>query len=132
MNEYIPSRIYAVGAEPNVRLSRTKCEIVSQSETKSQTLNPLSHPGAPRFGVSNPSPSSLGTVGLLAGICRKPGTQEGRPLALLGGLSSPPWGPESGVTPPSPTTSTWDFSKQHSAPSGGSSRLHQTAPPAPC
>ena len=35
--------------EPDVGLDLTNCEIMTRAETESQTLNPLSHPGAPKI-----------------------------------------------------------------------------------
>ena len=45
--ERIPSRLYAIRAEPDTGLELTNCKIMTSAETKSQTLNQLSHPGAP-------------------------------------------------------------------------------------
>ena len=42
------SRLRAVSTEPDVGLEPTDCEITTWAETKSQTLHPLSPPGAPR------------------------------------------------------------------------------------
>ena len=46
--ERIPSRLHTVSAEPNMRLNPTNCEIMTLAKIKSQMLNLLSHPGAPR------------------------------------------------------------------------------------
>ena len=43
----IPSRVCAVSAEPDVGLELMNHEIMTSVEIKSQTLNQLSHPGAP-------------------------------------------------------------------------------------
>ena len=45
--EKIASRLCTVGTEPEVELKLTDCKIETQAETKSQTLNRLSHPGTP-------------------------------------------------------------------------------------
>ena len=42
-----PSRLHAVGTEPKAGLELTNCDIMTWAETKSQTLNQLSHPGGP-------------------------------------------------------------------------------------
>ena len=44
----IPSRFCAVSTEPDVGLEPTNHEITTWIETKSWTLNQLSHPGTPR------------------------------------------------------------------------------------
>ena len=44
----IASRLPAVSTEPVVGLELANCEIMTRANTKSQTLNPLSHPGAPQ------------------------------------------------------------------------------------
>ena len=41
----ILSRLCAVSTEPDVGLEPTNREMMTQAEIKSQTLNPLSHPG---------------------------------------------------------------------------------------
>ena len=43
----IPSRLLAVSTEPNAGLDVANCETVTWAKIKSQTLNLLSHPGAP-------------------------------------------------------------------------------------
>ena len=43
----IPSSLHAVSVEPNVGLELMNHEIMASAKTKGQTLNPLSHPGAP-------------------------------------------------------------------------------------
>ena len=45
--ERIPSRLHAVSMKPNVGLDFTNCEIMTWAKIKRQTLNQLSHPGAP-------------------------------------------------------------------------------------
>ena len=47
--ERLPSRFHAASAEPDARLKLMNCEIMTSAEIKSQTLNQLSHPGAPSF-----------------------------------------------------------------------------------
>ena len=47
--ERIPSRLRSVSTEPDVGLELTNLEIMTRAETKSQTLNRLSHPGAPEL-----------------------------------------------------------------------------------
>ena len=47
--ERIPSRLRAVSAEPNAGFDLTNREIMTWAETNSQTLHPLSHPGAPQM-----------------------------------------------------------------------------------
>ena len=46
--ERIPNRLYTVSPEPDVGLEPTNWEIMTCAEIKSQTLNQLSHPGAPK------------------------------------------------------------------------------------
>ena len=45
--ERIPSRVHTVSIEPNVELKPMNHETMTWAETKSWTLNQLSHPGAP-------------------------------------------------------------------------------------
>ena len=45
--ERIPSRFHTVSTEPDAGLELMNHEITIQAETKSQTLNQLSHPGTP-------------------------------------------------------------------------------------
>ena len=45
--ERIPSRFHTISTEPYVGLDLTNCENTTWAEIKSQTLNQLSHPGAP-------------------------------------------------------------------------------------
>ena len=45
----IPSRLHAVSTEPDTRLELLNHEIVTRAKTKSQALNELSHPGAPKL-----------------------------------------------------------------------------------
>ena len=47
--ERIPNRLCVVSAEPYEGFDLTNHEIMTWAEIKSQTLNQLSHPGAPRF-----------------------------------------------------------------------------------
>ena len=47
--ERIPSRLCSVRAEPNVGLEHTNREIMTSAKIKSQMLDQLSHPGAPRI-----------------------------------------------------------------------------------
>ena len=47
--ERIPSRLHTLSAEPDVGLEVTNREIVTWAESKSQMLNRLSHPGAPKL-----------------------------------------------------------------------------------
>ena len=42
-----PSGLHAASTEPEAGLEPTNCEIMTRGETKSRTLNRLSHPGAP-------------------------------------------------------------------------------------
>ena len=49
----IPSRIRAVSVEPNAGLDLTNHEIITRAETKSRTLNQLSHPGAQTICILN-------------------------------------------------------------------------------
>ena len=44
--ERIPSRLCAVGSEPNMGLELMNHEIMTRAYIKSWTLNQLSHPGA--------------------------------------------------------------------------------------
>ena len=46
--ERIPSRLWAVSAEPPEGLKLMNHEIMMGAEIKSQVLNQLSHPGSPR------------------------------------------------------------------------------------
>ena len=45
----IPSRFCMVSTKPNAELDPTNCEIMTWAEVKSQTLNWLSHSGAPEL-----------------------------------------------------------------------------------
>ena len=45
--ERIPSRPCAVSAEPKTGLELENCEIMTRTQIKSETLNRVSHPGAP-------------------------------------------------------------------------------------
>ena len=45
--EGIPSRLHIVNAEPDLGLEPMNRETMTQAETKSWTLNRLSHPGSP-------------------------------------------------------------------------------------
>ena len=45
--ERILSRLHTIRAEPDVEPNPMNCEIMTLAEIKSQTLNLLSHPGAP-------------------------------------------------------------------------------------
>ena len=45
--ERIPSRLHTASTEPDVGLEFTNREIMTGVKVKSQTLNQLSHPGAP-------------------------------------------------------------------------------------
>ena len=45
----IPGRLWAVSAEPHAGFDLMNDEIITLSEIKSQTFNPLSHRGAPNF-----------------------------------------------------------------------------------
>ena len=47
--ERILSRLCAVSAEPDMALDLTNRVIMTSAEIKSQTLNRLSHPGAPNL-----------------------------------------------------------------------------------
>ena len=47
--ERIPSRLCSVRADPNVGLEHTNREIMTGAKIKSQMLDRLSHPGAPRI-----------------------------------------------------------------------------------
>ena len=49
--ERIPSRLHAVSTEPDAGLEPTNHKIMTRAEIKSQTLNQLSHPGAPKLVV---------------------------------------------------------------------------------
>ena len=51
--ERIPSRLCTVSTEPTVGLEPTNHEIMTSAEIKSQTLNHMSHPGAPVGSVLN-------------------------------------------------------------------------------
>ena len=44
--ERIPSRLWAVSAEPNMGLHLTNCEIMTWAKIKSRAFNHLCHPGA--------------------------------------------------------------------------------------
>ena len=46
--ERIPSRLFAVRAEPDTGLDPTNSETMTPVEIQSQELNRLSHPGAPK------------------------------------------------------------------------------------
>ena len=43
----VPSRLQPVSPEPDVGFDPMNCEIMTQAEIKSQTLNQQSHPSAP-------------------------------------------------------------------------------------
>ena len=47
--ERFPGRLLTVGAEPEAGLSLLNQEVTTRAGTKGQTLNQLSHPGAPRI-----------------------------------------------------------------------------------
>ena len=47
--ERIPSRLHDNSVEPNMGLDLTNRESTTGAKTKRQTLNRLSHPGAPRL-----------------------------------------------------------------------------------
>ena len=59
----IPSRLHTVSAEPDMGLKPTPCEIMTQAEIESWTLNKLSHPGAPREIINKPCGSGLAHTG---------------------------------------------------------------------
>ena len=51
--ERIPSRLHTVSPEPDVGLELMNHEIMTRAETKSWTLNQLSHSGAPKRKILN-------------------------------------------------------------------------------
>ena len=50
--ERIPSKLHAVGTEPDAGLNLTNCEIMTSAESKSQMHNQLSHPGALKMQIN--------------------------------------------------------------------------------
>ena len=71
--ENIPQRLHTVSAEPHdVGLRLTNREIMTRAEIKRQTLNRLSHPGAPARDFlrnSNPFDRATGSyISLCGGV----------------------------------------------------------------